>query len=244
MIARVTQLFLFSLAFLAPFCVVNAALASDWKLIWQDEFNGQKIDSDRWSPCERGSSDWNNTMTRDPRCFSIGGGTLKLIGIRNPDLEKDPSPFLTGGITSRGKFEIQHGKVEIRARFKSAQGAWPALWMLGAHGGWPNNGEIDIMEHLNFDSHVHQTVHSGFTQSANASKGPKKTITAPIERDDWNVYGVEWNKEKITFSVNGKATHSYPKKPELGPEQWPFDGPFYLIFSMQIGGNWVGKTNP
>ena len=86
-----------------------------WRLIWSDEFNGPKIDSDKWSPCERGSSDWNDTMTRDSRCFKIGGGTLRLIGLANPDTAKDPSPFLTGGITSQGKFRFQHGKIEIHA---------------------------------------------------------------------------------------------------------------------------------
>ena len=128
------------------------------KLVWSDEFNGKFIDKNKWSPCERGKSDWNNTMTRDPRCFKIGGGTLRLIGRVNPDTDKDPSPFLTGGITSKGKFTFHHGKIVIRARFKSARGAWPALWMLGIEGGWPNNGEIDLMEHLNFDNKVYQTV--------------------------------------------------------------------------------------
>ena len=237
------------LRFLIPplFLVATAltmAAAPDWKLIWSDEFDGRKIDSTKWLPCERGPSDWNNTMTRDPRCYQIGGGTLRLIGIVNDDTTKDPSPFITGGITSKGKFQFQHGKVEIRARFKSAKGAWPALWMLGAKGRWPHNGEIDLMEHLNFDDKVYQTVHSGHTQSPAGKEGPPKGSTAPINRDDWNTYGAEWDAEKIIFTVNGKPTMTYPKVPEKGPEQWPFDQPFYFILSMQIGGKWVGEADP
>lgn len=225
------------------FAFMLHAEPTEWKLIWHDEFNGDKIDSDKWGPCERATSDWNNTMTRDPRCFKIGGGTLKLIGIVNPDTQSDPSPFLTGGITSKGKFEFQYGKVEIRARFKSAKGAWPALWMLGSSGRWPGNGEIDLMEHLNFDDKVYQTLHTKYTHTPNGNQPPKGT-TVPIQRDEWNTYGAEWEAEKITFTVNGKPTMSYPKIPEKGPDQWPFDHPFYLILSMQIGGNWVGPADP
>lgn len=223
----------------------SEAAPEGWELFWSDEFNGDQIDASKWSLCERGTPDWKNRMTDDPRCFEIGGGTLKLIGIVNDDTENDPVPYLTGGVTTQGKFEFQHGKIEIRARFKSAKGAWPALWMLGTKGRWPGNGEIDLMEHLNFDEKVYQTVHSHYTVEIDKShKNPPTGTTAPIARDDWNTYGAEWDSEKIVFTVNGKPTMTYPKVAEKGPEQWPFDGPFYLIFSMQVEGNWVGEADP
>ena len=37
---------------------------------------------------------------------------------------------------------------------------------------------------------------------------------------------------------------AYPKVPEKGEKQWPFDQPFYLILSMQIGGKWAGEADP
>lgn len=216
-----------------------------WELFWSDEFNGDQIDASKWTPCKRGRSDWDNRMTNDPRCFEIGGGTLKLIGIVNDDTEKDPVPYLTGGVTTKGKFAFQHGKIEIRARFKSAKGAWPALWMVGAQGEWPRKGEIDLMEHLNFDAEVHQTVHSHYTLEVDKKReGPTKSVTAPIARDDWNTYGAEWDSEKIVFTVNGKPTLTYPRVPEKGPDQWPFNAPFHFIFSMQVEGKWVGEADP
>ncbi|MCP5533501.1 MAG: glycoside hydrolase family 16 protein [Akkermansiaceae bacterium] len=233
------------LLLLLAFPPVASARAPAWKLVWNDEFNESFIDKTKWSPCERSTPDWCNTMTKDPRCFKIGGGTLKLIGIVNPDTTEDKSPFLTGGITSKGKSEFTHGKVEIRARFKSAKGAWPALWMLGSKGRWPRNGEIDLMEHLNHDDKVYQTIHSYYANEIDKSKkNPPKGTTAPIDRDGFNTYGAEWDAEKIVFTVNGKPTLTYPKVPEKGEEQWPFDQPFYLILSMQIGGKWVGKADP
>lgn len=215
-----------------------------WKLRWHDEFNEPQIDARTWSFCDRGKSDWNDTMSQDPRCFLFKDGVLQLRGFANDQLGKDPSPYLTGGITSQGRFDFCHGKIAIRARFQCAKGAWPALWMLGSKGSWPGNGEIDLMEHLNFDSKVYLTVHSLFTRNAGESQRPPHGGTAPIERDEFNVYGLEWDTTKLVFMVNEKPSFTYLRLPEEGPEQWPFDQPFYLIFSMQIGGKWVGDPNP
>jgi len=218
-----------------------------WELLWIDEFDGNVLDDSKWTLCERGGSDWQDTMSDDPRLLKISDGVLHLIGIVNDDKVKDTSPYLTAGVTSRDKFAFKYGRVEIRARFKSAQGAWPALWMLGAQAGWPACGEIDLMEHLNFDDIVYQTVHSEFTVKGGSADAPKKGGTAKIHRDDWNTYGCEWNAEAIVFTVNGEFTHSYPRVPALGDNQWPYKQPFYFILSMQIGGEWVngsGPTNP
>jgi beta-glucanase (GH16 family) len=229
---------------------VSAARAAEpleipgWTLLWQDEFDGAEIDPAKWVQCERGTSDWNDTMSRDPRCFLIEDGRLQLRGLVNDRPDLDPVPYLTGGLTSKSKFEFQHGKVVIRARFQSARGAWPALWMLGARGSWPECGEIDLMEHLNFDEICYQTVHSAYTRKTGRKGPPPQGGTAPIARDEFNTYGLEWDESRLVLTVNGLPSFTYPRVPELGPEQWPFDRPFYLILSMQIGGKWVGEPDP
>jgi beta-glucanase (GH16 family) len=218
-----------------------------WKLVWEDDFAGDVLNEKNWSRCWRGTADWNNTASQDPELVKVENGVLRLIGIENKDREKDSAPYLTGALNSKGKFSFQYGKVQVRARFKSAQGAWPALWMLGAEKGWPANGEIDLMEHLNFDDKVYQTVHSEYTVKIDKTNTPRKGGTAKINRDDWNTYGCEWTEDKIVLTVNGKPAHTYPRVPEKGEKQWPFNQPFYFILSMQIGGNWVnskGATNP
>lgn len=229
---------------LLPAAATQPAPIEGWKLVWHDEFDGPSIDSTKWSACERGPSDWNNTMTRDRRCFAVKNGCLQLRGFENKDRKSDPSPFLTGGVHSKGKFAFTHGKIVIRARFKSAKGAWPALWMIGSEGSWPHNGEIDLMEHLNHDDIVHQTVHSHWANNVDHCNSIPKTHTTRVRRDDFNTYGVERGPDKLVFTVNGKPTFTYPRTPEKGPGQWPFDRPFHLIFSMQIGGGWVGKPDP
>ena len=73
---------------------------------------------------------------------------------------------------------------------------------------------------------------------------PPRYVKVRIHKDEWNTYGCEWDEEKIVFTVNGIATHSYPRMPSKGERQWSFDQPFYFILSMQIGGSWVNGSGP
>jgi len=219
-----------------------SAAQAEWVLAWEEDFPGDAPDSNTWTRCTRGKPDWQNTMSDDPRLVVVKDSILHLRGIVN-DRKDDDAPYLTAGLTSKGKYAFLYSRVQIKARFKSAQGAWPALWMLGAEEKWPKGGEIDIMEHLNFDSKVYQTVHSEYTVVLKGEE-PAKSATAEIRRDDWNTYGFEWDAGKIVFTVNGKPTFTYPRVPEKGKEQWPFNRPFYFILSMQIGGQWVNAPGP
>lgn len=220
---------------------------SQWDLVWQDEFNERSLNTKKWTRVERGSSDWKNTMSLKKNLIEMNGEYIRLLGVENPDRSKDKAPYLTAGLSSQGKFSKKYGKVVIRARFKSADGAWPALWMLGDQGKWPGNGEIDLMEHLNFDDQIYQTVHSKFTKRVPKPRKPRNGRMANTKKNKWNTYGCEWGPREIQFTVNGRNTLRYPRIDELGETQWPFDQPFYFLLTMQIGGDWVNserQTDP
>lgn len=231
--------------FLLNFSAIAEA-APKWKLVWSDEFNGAKVNSKYWSKIERGTPDWKNTMSKDPSLFAVKNGKLILRGKVNRNTKKDPSPFITGGLSTQRKVNFCYGKLEIRAKLDCAQGAWPALWLLPdtENGKWPDSGEIDLMEHLNFDDFAYQTVHSRYTYSPKGGY-PPKGATGKIKRNDYNIYTLEWYPNKLVFFINGKETFTYPRLPaEVGNGQWPFDKPFYILVDMQLGGSWVGKVNP
>lgn len=218
----------------------------DWSLIWNDEFDGPAIDGSKWSKVPKGSSDWNRHMSHHPDCYSLSDGKLFLRGIKNPDTTADARPFITGGIYSKGKFAFQYGKIEIRAKLGSAQGAWPAMWMLaetGKYGKYPRNGEIDIMEHLNFDNIIYQTTHSYYTLKLKQDKNPPHGGTAKLNTDDFNTFGLEWYPDKLVFTLNGEETFRYPRVQNVDPTQWPYDQPFYILIDQQLGGNWVGEVD-
>ncbi|WP_190809457.1 glycoside hydrolase family 16 protein [Flagellimonas sp. S3867] len=218
-----------------------------WKVVWEDHFNSRDLDDTKWTKIPQGKADWNDQMTDlDSRCFDWKDGKLHLIGIQNIDTLTDQRTYLTGGIFTKGKFAFQYGKIEIRAKLESAQGAWPAMWMLSElnkHGAYPRNGEIDIMEHLNFENVFYQTTHSYYTLELKQKENPPYYTTTPFNADEFNTFGLEWYPDKLVYTLNGKPTFTYPKVEGVDPSQWPFDQPFYILIDQQLGGSWVGDVD-
>lgn len=218
-----------------------------WRMIWNDEFNGKSIDLEKWTVIPRGTPDWSRYMSSDPSLLELKEGNILMHGIKNPDQTTDTVRYLTAGLYSRDKFSFLYGRVEIRAKLQSVQGAWPAFWMVGAvpDRRWPDDGEIDIMEHLNFDDFIYQTVHSKYTITLGIKDNPPHGGTGKINRDDYNIYGLEWTPDALIFSTNGTETFRYPRIKTDQEGQWPFDHPFYILLDQQLGGKgtWVGEVD-
>lgn len=242
-IPKLLLLFLFY-----SFCACQSSPKNSWELVWEDNFNREGfIDTTVWSKIPRGKSAWNNYMSSFDSCYKVHDGNLILSGLNNVSQLSDTAPYLTGGVYTKGKKAFAEGKLEIRAKLESATGAWPAIWLLCAnehYGKYPRNGEIDIMEHLNFDTLVYQTIHSHYTLNEGIKDNPVSGTTASIRPGDYNVYGVELYADSIVFSVNDKHTLTYPRISTDKEGQFPFDQPFYLLIDMQLGGSWVGAVNP
>ena len=228
---------------LALLFVPFAATAQKYKLLWKENFRGSRIDTEKWSKIKRGTPDWQNYMSSYDGCYDISRGKLTLLGIVNDALPNDTAPYLTGGVSTEGKFSITHGKVEVKAKLIGAQGAWPAIWMLPENAGWPDGGEIDIMERLNHEPQAYQTVHSHYTYVLK-QKHPQQSKCSPIDPDGYNIYAVEILPDSLVFSINGRHTFTYPRIETKHKGQYPFGTPFYLLIDMQIGGQWVGVPNP
>lgn len=229
---------------------VNCSEKPGWKLSWEEDFESETIDWTVWSHTDRGTADWQNTQSSDPRCFAFRDGNLVLRGIVNDDRQADTAEFLTGGLWTKGKKAFAPGRIEVRAKLQGATGAWPAIWLLpfdtlGKANMWPDGGEIDIMERLNCDSIAYQTVHSHYTFDLGRGDSPRQGNTAPIDPDDFNVYGVDIWRDSVVFHINGVRNFAYPRIAELDSlGQFPFYKPMYLLVDMQLGGQWVGKVDP
>lgn len=210
------------------------------KLVWEDDFNREDIFSTEiWTKIPRDTPDWANTMSDDDSLFEIQDGTLILSGKKNPDQDQDPAPHLTAGVFTKGKFYFHLGRIEVRCKLEAHQGAWPAIWLLPEGCPWPVCGEIDIMERLNYDHFVYQTVHTNYTQEHKETH--KNHTTFPINIEDYNVYAVEITPDEVRFFVNDTLTFSYKREGD-NPYQFPFDRPYYLLIDMQLGGKWVGDV--
>ena len=130
-----------------------------WVLTWEENFNAGQLDTTIWSVIPRGGG-WATYMAPYEELYQWTDSTIRLMAVRNTRHPEDTAAYLTGGIWSRYKKEFKFGRVEIRAKVKCAQGYWPAIWMCPDPIPYPYGGEIDIMEHLNYDDFVYQTSHS------------------------------------------------------------------------------------
>ena len=119
----------------------------EYTLVWSDEFNGSALDEEVWG-YNTGGSGWGNNelqyYTTRPENIRVQNGCLE-IEARKETYENNE--YTSARIHSKGKKEFTYGKIEARIKFPGGKGTWPAFWMLGSKGNWPNCGEIDIIEH-------------------------------------------------------------------------------------------------
>lgn len=214
-----------------------------WKLIWSDEFDTPGLpDKEKWA-YDVGGGGWGNQelefYTKDrPENARIEDGRL-IIEARKEKWEDND--YTSARLVTRGKEEWKYGKIEVKAKLPKGRGTWPAIWMLAANEPlrWPDDGEIDIMEHVGYDQgKVHGSVH---TKKYNHVIKTQKTgnVMVPDCSEEFHVYGVEWDKDMVKISVDDKPFFEF-KNEQSGYEAWPFDNKLYLLLNVAVGGGWGG----
>lgn len=167
----------------------------------------------------------------------ISGGNL-VITAQAEDIEG--FDYSSSRITTKDNFEFTYGRVEVRAKLPEGAGTWPAIWMLGSdfdEVGWPQTGEIDIMEHAgNEQGTIHGTLHY---EGRSGGDADGNTIIVDGVSDDFHIYTVEWSDEHILFLVDGEVYHTYENNPDS-----PFNKDFFLILNVAMGGTFGGEIDP
>lgn len=217
------------------------------QLVWSDEFEYTGLpDPSKWVFDTKGNDyAWGNNekqyYTENNLANAIvENGVLKIIARKEL---KEGKEYTSARLITKGKAEFKYGRIEVRAKLPAGRGAWPAIWMLGSNintVGWPDCGEIDIMEHVGYEpDSVYGTIHTAsFNHIKGTQKGGGTLIRDPY--DEFHVYAIEWTPDKIDFLLDGKAFFQL-KNEYLTDKEWPFNQPFYLIMNIAIGGNWGGR---
>lgn len=219
-----------------------ASRKAGWKLVWSEDFKGNTLDETVWSRVNRGTSDWDDMMSLRPDLVRVEDGQLILLGKVNDHSSSDTTAFVTGGVQSSGKKSFRLARFEVKAKYNSVNGFWPALWLMpDSRMKEGDYAEVDLMEHLNHEDKMYQTLHSRYT--LNGGKDIQNYATTSIRKDAWNVYAAEIWPDSIRFFVNDRCTLTYPRV-EGKEKQFPWpDYPFFFILSNQLGGKWVGPVN-
>ncbi|MBB3062017.1 glycoside hydrolase family 16 protein [Microbulbifer rhizosphaerae] len=204
-------------------------LSSGYCLVWQDEFSGDAIDSEKWTHernCMGGGNNEAQCYVDDPENSWVAGDLLHIKAIRkdavgpgvtdddpnyDPDDTSASGTYTSARLRTKGLGDWKYGRFEMRAKLPQGQGTWPAFWMLPSewvYGGWAGSGEIDIMEAVNLkvggEDQIHGTLHYGGPWPGNVYSGEAYRLPGGINpADGFHEYAVEWEEGEIRWYLDG-----------------------------------------
>lgn len=232
-----------------PVVLKQNTSGKEWKLVWSDEFDGNSIDTTKWT-FDIGNWGWGNqelqyyTDNREKN-LRLEDGLLIIEAHKNDLNEK----WTSARITTRGKQTFIYGKIEFRAKVPSNRGNWSAGWTLGDNYvdelSWPYCGEIDILESVGYEMNdengngiAHASVHCG-AYYFKLGNQPTATIKVENMNNEWHTYALEWDADSIKMFVDGFEYFAYgDTSTEL---EWPFDKAQNIILNLAMGGGWGGQ---
>ncbi|MEX0721881.1 MAG: glycoside hydrolase family 16 protein [Balneolaceae bacterium] len=142
-----------------------------------------------------------------------------------------------------------YGRMEIRAKIPdyAGKGLWPAIWMLGEnirHGeGWPDSGEIDIMEYVSYNpDSVVVSIHSLANNHKDKTQISSGFTALPTIEEEFHNYGILWEEESLKFYIDDidNILLTFNRPEDYNRENWPFDKPHFFLLNMAVGGDWGG----
>lgn len=221
-----------------------------WELVWSDEFEGEAgslPDEARWS-FDVGGDGWGNEQlefdTDRPDNVSLDGeGHLAITALRE---DYQGNAFTSGRIKTQDRFEPAFGRIAARIKLPSGKGIWPAFWMLGAdfdEVGWPDCGEIDIMEFRGQEPFVvHGSLHGPGYSGGTPLTGSYFLPDDALFTDDFHVFAIEWDPGRIAFFVDD-TVYQVRTEAHTPGARWAFDHPFFILLNVAVGGAYVGDPN-
>lgn len=229
-----------------------------YQLVWNEEFDKKgKPDSVSWSH-EKGFQRNQELQYYQLENANVQDGVLVIEGrrekIQNENYDQTSQDwrkklefgqYTSASIHTRGKKSFQFGVVEVRARIDTAMGLWPAIWTLGESGGWPANGEIDIMEYYLVKGKPTILANAAWAHENKRAAWDEATVQFShfIEKDpDWvekfHVWKMDWTKESIKIYLDNELLNEVDLTRTINPDgNNPFHQPHYILLNLAIGSN-------
>ena len=248
-----------SFALLAlPVLAACANLSPPPSPVWRDEFDGPagtSFDRAKWVADTGGNGFGNQERefytTRAENIALDGNGHLVITARAEPPSSAyqcwyGSCRYTSTRLKTKGLFAQAYGRFEARIRIPRGQGLWPAFWMLGGDidsVGWPQSGEIDIMENIGREPAIaHGTLHGPGYSGANGI-GRADTLSSGAYADDFHVFAVAWRPNEIRWFVDGRQYHRMTPADLPSGTKWVFDHPFFLLLNVAVGGGWPGDPD-
>jgi beta-glucanase (GH16 family) len=224
-----------------------------YTLVWSDEFNDDAINANNWVH-ELGDGTayglppgWGNNelqlYTDAAENASIEKDANNVSALVIAATEDGPGNYRSAKLTTQGLQHFRYGKIDARIKLPTAQGMWPAFWMLGENRtevDWPGCGEVDIVELVGsapnrIQSNVHYT--NGDKEYSNDEGSP--VILDETLDQNYHNFTIDWTPTEITFSLDGAVY----KTTAIADDMKEFQRSFYLILNVAVGGDWPGPPD-
>lgn len=222
------------------------------RLVWSDEFNGDKLDYGRWGIEVNAFGGGNQELqlyTDRHENVRVEDGNLVLEARRDqPGVSGTVREYSSGRVRTKNRGDWKHGRFEVRAKLPSGQGIWPAIWMLptdNKYGTWAASGEIDIMEMRGQNpSVVLGTLHYGGAFPNNTYSGDEWRLPEGTFADEFHVFAVEWREGVIEWFIDGQKVQTQTSWTSAGGDfPAPFDQKFHMILNLAVGGGFLGPPD-
>ncbi|GAC1616011.1 MAG: hypothetical protein NVS4B11_03700 [Ktedonobacteraceae bacterium] len=224
----------------------------NWKLVFDDEFNGTTLDTTKWLPCFRWGTNAGCASTTTPQNWYspsnviVSNGTLKLKAQHQPVTENGTTyPYTSAMITtgpsdttgSPAKFLFTYGYMEIRAKVPKGQGLWPAFWALPTDdSGLPELDVSEILTGAGLTTYTDNMTYHVINDEVHASGA---SWTSPVDlASGFHVYAADWEPDGIHWYVDGIERRSaFTDSKNITAKQ------MYLLIQLEVGGTWPGSPD-
>jgi len=228
--------------------------SDNWVLTWNDEFDGpddSAPDKRKWN-LQTGGSGWGNdelqyyTSRRENSRVEKGNLVIEAAeeGFTGPDgIRRN---YTSARLTTERLFSQKYGRFEARIQVPSGQGVWPAFWLIGDDFpavGWPECGEIDVMENVGREPGIiHGSIH-GPGYSGRSPLTTAYTLSQGKFSDGFHIFAVEWEPQEIRFYVDGELFATKRAEDIPTGSHWVFDHPFFIVLNLAVGGHFPGSPD-
>jgi beta-glucanase (GH16 family) len=215
----------------------------DMRLKFSDEFNDSTHFKYLTWNIDRGEGIWGHDQlqeyTSNTENLNIKNGKLRITA------QNKAGHYTSARLNTVSKLSFQYGQIDIRVKFPTGKGLWPAIWMMGTGyngSNWPLIGEIDIAQQdCNLSSTLIGTafyISSGPREKDGYYNLPEYTESFS---DKFHVVSILWQTDYIEWFVDSKK-YLEINSDDVGPD-WPFNNSFYLYLNLAVGGGLVGNPD-
>ena len=157
--------------------------------------------------------------------------------------------YTSARLTTQHLHEVAFPRVQAAIRIPQSLGVWPALWLLGRsieEVGWPQCGEVDVLEAVNTEGLVHSSLHWNEFGTASTNTSHRQLSASALPQSSlssFHIYEVAMEEERVVFALDGFPFFVVDLRGREELEAFSGQGKaFFLLLNMAVGGWWPGWT--